>query len=400
MRQTPISFRPWRTAVLLALAAGAGVLAAQTDSAPSNAGATLDPSRQTAEIVPLADKSLILDMADGANRAIAVGERGHILVSESRRDWRQVENVPTRSTLTAVATVGELAWAVGHDGVILHSADGGLTWQSQRAQPYDPNNVDDLHNGTPLLDVLFTDAQNGMAIGAYSQMLKTADGGTTWTAFDFVGAIDATIAAQGAVVTDDTLVDEPVDTPAAAGDDADEAAAAEASPDDESWTFSEEDLALDDETDPHLNAIARTGDGSFFIVGERGVAFRSTDGGERWQRINLPYQGSMFGVLGYEGRQVLAFGLRGHVFESNDLGDHWREIDSGTELSLMGGAGWAGGGAALVGANGVVLTRTAAGANLLRHTHPDGAVLAAVLPLPGGELAVGGENGLSRYKPD
>ena len=55
----------------------------------------------TAEPAPLAARSLILDVADGGDRAIAVGERGHVLVSESRRgDWRQVENVPTRSTLT------------------------------------------------------------------------------------------------------------------------------------------------------------------------------------------------------------------------------------------------------------------------------------------------------------
>ena len=57
-----------------------------------------------------------------------------MLVSETRsgNDWRQVDGVPTRSTLTAVTTVGNDAWAVGHDGIILHSGDGGLTWQRQR----------------------------------------------------------------------------------------------------------------------------------------------------------------------------------------------------------------------------------------------------------------------------
>jgi photosystem II stability/assembly factor-like uncharacterized protein len=64
----------------------------------------------------------MLDFAEGDQRAIAVGERGHVLVSESRSDWRQVEGVPTRATLTAVAAVGDHAWAVGHDGTILHSA--------------------------------------------------------------------------------------------------------------------------------------------------------------------------------------------------------------------------------------------------------------------------------------
>ena len=82
------------------------------------ASADSDPSVLTAETLPLASRSLILDITSGDGRAIAVGERGHILVSESRSDWRQVEGVPTRSTLTAVTTVGEHAWAVGHDGVI------------------------------------------------------------------------------------------------------------------------------------------------------------------------------------------------------------------------------------------------------------------------------------------
>jgi photosystem II stability/assembly factor-like uncharacterized protein len=109
----------------------------------------------------------------------------------------------------------------------------------------------------------------------------------------------------------------------------------------------------------------------------------------------------MFGVIGYQGRHVLAFGLRGNVLESQDLGDTWTAVQSGSDLSLMGGAGWAGGGAALVGANGVVLTRTAGEANLLRHTHPDAAVLASVLVLtPNGALVVAGENGVSTWTPN
>ena len=93
----------------------------------------------------------------------------------------------------------------------------------------------------------------------------------------------------------------------------------------ETWTFDDSELELEDETDPHLNGIARTGDGSLFIVAERGSAFRSTDGGTTWERIQLPYDGSMFGVIGYDGRHVLAYGLRGNVFESTDLGDNWTE---------------------------------------------------------------------------
>ena len=345
-----------------------------------------EPATSTSEPAPLAARSLILDIADGGDRAIAVGERGHILVSETRRgDWRQVENVPTRSNLTGVAAIGNSAWAVGHDGVILASTDGGLSWTRQRVQPFDPD-VDELHNGVPLLDVWFADAQHGFAVGAYALLLRTDDGGATWTQVDLGGG-------GGDDVADEEIVDEEI----VEEDVADDGAASE---DDESWTFDDSELVLEDETDPHLNGIARTGDGSLVIVGERGTAYRSTDGGTTWARLKMPYGGSMFGVIGFDGRHVLAYGLRGHVYESTDLGDNWTEVETGTDLSLMGGTGLAGGGAVLVGANGIILTRSGTGTGLLAHSHPDGAVLSSVVALTpnGGDLIVAGENGVSLFQ--
>ena len=344
-----------------------------------------DPVLLATEKEPLATKSLMLDVTSAASRAIAVGERGHILVSESRQDWRQVEGVPTRATLTAVTAIGDDAWAVGHDGIILHSGDGGLTWQRQRLSLRAPDSdPDDPRIGAPLLDTLFLDAKHGFAVGAYSMLLETTDGGATWT--------ERTVTAHGGA---------PAADDAAAADDGTAAGDEGATEGEEKWTFDESELELEEESDPHLNGIARTGDGSLFIVAERGSAFRSTDGGQAWQRIQLPYDGSMFGVIGYEGRHVLAFGLRGNVFESTDLGDNWKKIDTGVDLSIMGGTGWEGGGAALVGANGVVLTRSATSASMLKHSHPDGAVLASALSLaPGGQLVVAGESGIGTYTPN
>ncbi len=375
--------RPASAGLVCAVAAmfASGAVAQEPAAVPA---AATDPSIMAAELMPLAARSLILDVADASDRAIAVGERGNILVSESRRDWRQVENVPTRSTLTAVAAVGARAWAVGHDGVILHSADGGLTWTRQRVAAYDPN-VDDPRNGVPFLDVLFLDESNGIAVGAYSLMLRTADGGQTWTEVDISGGASAAAAAEDAAADEATAAD-PAGAEGEEGDD---------------WNFDASELELDEETDPHLNAIARTGDGSLFIVAERGAAFRSTDGGESWERLQLPYEGSMFGVLGYAGRHVLAYGMRGRVFESSDLGDNWTLVDSGVELSLLGGAGWGDGGAALVGANGVILTRAGGSQPLVSHTHPDGVVLAnaQAMGTDGSELVVVGENGIGAWAP-
>jgi photosystem II stability/assembly factor-like uncharacterized protein len=352
------------------------------------------PESVSAETLPLVlSQSLMLDFVDSGNRAIAVGERGHIAVSESRGDWRQVADVPTRTTLTAVAAVGDRAWAVGHDGIILGSEDGGLTWAVQRIDTWSPPAADDFDaefnptQGAPLLDVLALDRDRVIAIGAYSLMLISADGGKSWQQIN-------PNASTAAVAEEIDTADEV----AADGADADaDADAAEA----DDWTMSDESLVLEDEEDPHLNGIARTPEGGLLVVGERGSAYRSLDDGASWQRLRLPYDGSMFGVLALGERHVLAFGLRGNVQESRDLGDTWETPNSGTELSLQGGAVLPdGAGVLLVGSNGVLLKRAQGASEFTLQTfaneRQETPVLSAALPLSATDVIVAGEKGVGR----
>lgn len=363
---------------MLAMTLAWGLQAQDENTAPApGTPAADDPSVLEAEILPRVQSSLMLDIVDAGDRAVAVGERGHILVSETRRDgWRQIERVPTRSNLTAVTAIDRRVFAVGHDGVVLRSDDGGLTWVRKRVQLFDRDNPDP-RNGAPLLDVLFIDADNGFAVGAYATLLRTRDGGDSWEYVDVLNRGGAAAPTEG------------------------ELAAEAVAPglEDESWNFNAADLDLDEETDPHLNGIARTGNGNLFVVAERGAAFRSFDRGETWQRIQLPYEGSMFGVIGTGGDHVLCFGLRGNVYESSDLGSTWSKRETGTELSLMGGAVGADGAAVLVGGNGVVLSRSNDNEPFLASTHPAGAVLSSVLVLGPGEYTVVGESGVSFHQP-
>jgi photosystem II stability/assembly factor-like uncharacterized protein len=326
--------------------------------------------------MPLAARSLLLDVVRAGERYVAVGARGDVLLSDDGRAWRQ-SAVPTRTTFTAVTAVDANVWAVGHDGVIAHSGDGGEHWEMQRQDPWKPpaaggSAAPNPQQGAPLLDVLFLDIHRGYAIGAYSLALKTTDGGATW---------------------------QPV-TVAKAKSNADAGDEKSAKKDDHGDTFSKDELKLGQEDTPHFNAIARTGSGALLIVGERGSVFRSRDEGATWQRLQLPYDGSMFGVIGYEADHVLAFGLRGHVYESSDLGDHWTLVPTGTELSLMGGAALPDGGASIVGANGIVLMRAKAGDPLKSYVDESAGIIAAVLPLAnGGGLLIAGENGVSLFQP-
>ncbi|MBS1251719.1 MAG: Ycf48-like protein [Anaerolineales bacterium] len=60
-------------------------------------------------------------------------------------------------------------WAVGEQGVILHSADGGSSWSFQ-----------DSHTDKALRSVYFVDRQIGWAAGDNGTIRHTADGGETW----------------------------------------------------------------------------------------------------------------------------------------------------------------------------------------------------------------------------
>lgn len=60
-------------------------------------------------------------------------------------------------------------WAVGGEGVIVATTDGGLTWQPQRSGV-----------GDDLYDVKFFDEVEGWAVGRGGALLHTTDGGRIW----------------------------------------------------------------------------------------------------------------------------------------------------------------------------------------------------------------------------
>ena len=149
--------------IVLTLVIGTGVPAmAQDEAAP-----------EAAVMARLASRTLTLDAfaVDGAY--VAVGERGHILIStDGGETWHQ-QQVPTRTMLTGVYFHDRnLGWVVGHDSVILRTTDGGTTWEIVNWAPDDE---------APFFDVWFSDADNGVAIGAYGSYFETTDGGTTWS---------------------------------------------------------------------------------------------------------------------------------------------------------------------------------------------------------------------------
>ena len=98
----------------------------------------------------------------------------------SRRDivyekWRQGLGISGQSNervLWRTYFINEkVGWAVAEFGTILHTKNGGRTWESQESNsPYF------------LLGVFFVDERTGWAIGNGGAIIHTSDGGKTWVA--------------------------------------------------------------------------------------------------------------------------------------------------------------------------------------------------------------------------
>jgi len=119
------------------------------------------------------------------NTGWACGANGTLLKTTDGGETWVVQDLGTTTPLTAVQFVdANTGWLVGDDGLILRTTNGGDTWVPQVS-------------GTTknLWDVHFVDANNGWIVGIpggygppppgeYSPILRTENGGTTWTSVD------------------------------------------------------------------------------------------------------------------------------------------------------------------------------------------------------------------------
>jgi photosystem II stability/assembly factor-like uncharacterized protein len=318
---------------------------------------------------PIAAKKLLLSVARAGDRLVAVGPRGHIVYStDAGANWQQAQ-VPVSSDLTAVHFPSpKLGWAVGHDGVVLATTDGGATWTKQ----LDGRAVNDLiladvkaklaatpdsaelqalvteaerskEQGPdkPFLDVWFENDTTGYVAGAYNLLLKTTDAGKTW----------------------------------------------------QSW--------FDRTENPRFMSFyeIRPAAGALYLAGEAGTVQRLDPASERFVSVPVDYAGSMFGIAD-AGSAVIVYGLRGNAFRSTDGGATWTKVDTMLPASIIGSAA--------IG-NLAVLLADQGGRIALSN---DGGVTFSLLPLQrtvpltsiadagGGRLAVTGPFGVMVVAPD
>jgi photosystem II stability/assembly factor-like uncharacterized protein len=107
-----------------------------------------------------------------ANTGYAVGYDGTILkTTNGGTDWTAQSSGTTKWLHLVYFTDANTGYAVGYDGTIIKTTNGGTDWTA-------------LSSGTTahLLSVCFTDANIGYAVGGSGTIFKTTNGGTDWTA--------------------------------------------------------------------------------------------------------------------------------------------------------------------------------------------------------------------------
>jgi photosystem II stability/assembly factor-like uncharacterized protein len=301
----------------------------------SKVSVSAEMATQPATKAVLAVKSLLLGIAPiGEEKLVAVGQHGHILLSENGDTWQQAE-VPSRTTLTNVYFFNEqLGWAVGHDASIFHSNDGGLTWQTQQLLPEEEN---------PLLDIYFKNPTQGIAVGAYGKFYRTNDGGNTWKS-EFHPEF---------LLADD--VDYINDLKA----------------EDQEAYQSEIAFIL-----PHFNGIKYDGK-TLFLFGETGLLAKSIDFGVSWQPFDNFYQGSFFSLATTSTGSQLVAGLRGNVFRLSHNDIQWRKVPTDTSALLNDIIVTSDHTIFILGNNGMVLISTDDGKTFRKQTQKDGKTLIA-----------------------
>lgn len=357
MRQS-LFCSPARTLALIvcsaALLCGAAGRHAAADS-------TKDPLDVPAAMTRLTTTTQLSGIARAGKRLVAVGIRGLIITSDDEgARWTQ-RQAPVSSDLLAVQfPTPASGWIVGHDGVILHSADGGAHWVKQfdgrqaaaqltshfkaRAEGGDANAKRLLgemalnYESGPeqaLLDLWFEDDQHGFVCGSFGTLLATSDGGKTW----------------------------------------------------QSWIENVEFGSL-----LHLNAIRSVGAG-VFIASEKGIVFRLDRARKRFVPSDTGYKGSFFS-LAAAGDTVIAGGLRGTAYRSTDGGKSWAKRDTGLIASITGATAAAEGPVYMVSQNGSLLISDNGGESFRSVRVPHPTVLSGVVRAADGKLVVVGYSGV------
>jgi photosystem II stability/assembly factor-like uncharacterized protein len=235
------------------------------------------------------------------SRAVGVGERGATVLSDdansSSPSFTPVGAQPLSGTFNRLrATSNGLVYAVGDNGKLARSDDGGRDWRTLQV----PTSED-------LLDSWFVDGDNGFVLDVGGKALSTDDGGDSWSLLD-IGTTDrpnAVFAPDRKVV----LLFGPRGIRRSL---------------DGGRTFAA--LQAKAARTTQLFDYDRTGGADLFAYGERRLIV-TRDRGAHWTRVNSPIKGGTFIKVDFVSHDVgYALMLGGRLYRTANGGRSWSEL--------------------------------------------------------------------------
>jgi len=342
------------------LIAGVSTVAALMTLACSAAWGLTDVIDRPGVMSARAEQSLLLAVARAGHRLVAAGERGIVLLSDDHgASWRQVQ-APVSVTLTSIHFVTERdGWITGHGGVLLRTTDGGETW-SKRFDGIEVAKIildAEVAKGSAADPSQLADAQRLVAEGPDKPFLDV------WFASPQRGFV---VGAYGLFLHTD----------------------------DGGKTWLPWQTRLHSLRGRHLTSITGI-DGELYIVGEQGTAYLSADGGNTFKELKSPYRGTYFGVVARPNGEVIIYGLRGNSFRVRRHGEEWTKVVTPTAVTYSASTRLASGETIIASQTGDLLRSASDGLSLVPHSPPVHRLTAAIAEAADGTLVVAGR-GLSR----
>jgi len=238
-------------------------------------------------------------------------------------------------------------WACGRWGAILHTKDGGTSWEAQES-------------GTDytLASIYFVDAQRGWAVGDGETIIHTADGGKSWEKqqapdvmvkdkevplSSFLMKVHFANERQGWIVTERTTI--------LYTDDGGK-----------NWRiqFKDQDFVL--------KSVSFCDERHGWAVGEFGYIYHTQNGGESWEHQAGYFDISaetgeivggnfLFDVVAVNPATAWVAGIDGYVARTADGGASWQVVKEGIPMCHLFGIASDGQRRLFIGGNGILLSQ-------------------------------------------
>ena len=250
----------------------------------------------------------IFDMvAFDTSHLLAVGDNGYVIKSaDGGNSWRNIPTFQPNYLFAVSAPTDSILYAVGSWKTILKSEDQGETWY-----PLFAKTTSTFTTPTAWLnDVFFLTKDKGYIVGDYALLYSTTDGGQTWKDTTF-----STVASSRLECV--TFVNDKLGFIAGGG-----TTMYRTKNGGSTWQKINLDFVGFNQS---INKIKFLDTLTGFAVSSNGYCIKTTDGGDTWNRMNTPYAGGYSDIDFLDNQVGFIVGTytNGTLLKTTDGGNNW-----------------------------------------------------------------------------